>query len=296
MRVVLVLGAGGPVGHAFHAGVLAAIREATSAHLGDAADLIIGTSAGAHAGALLRAGVAPEELLARRAAAAPRSPEARRPRGPASLRYLRRALSRPFSGRPGRLVAALLPEGAHHAEEQAARLNDTVGGAGWPGRPLWITAVDLDSGDRVVFGRTGTPVVDVGTAVRCSGAVPAINAPVRIGARRFVDGGVASATHADLVAEALGGGSGRALVVVSSPLSRFPVMGRLLRRELAGLDPRRARAILFEPDAHVARVMGWNPMDLTATAAVRDAAHQATLRRLAATPALKAALDDILER
>src|SRR3954470_7649243 len=62
-RVGLVLGAGGPVVHAFHSGVLAALAEAGW----DARDaaVIVGTSIGALTGALLRAGVAPADLYAR---------------------------------------------------------------------------------------------------------------------------------------------------------------------------------------------------------------------------------------
>ena len=63
-RIGLVLGAGGVVGHAFHAGVLAALQEETG---WDArrADLIVGTSAGSGVAALLRAGLSPADLLAR---------------------------------------------------------------------------------------------------------------------------------------------------------------------------------------------------------------------------------------
>src|SRR6516162_9218892 len=62
-RVALVLGAGGPVGRAFHAGVVRALEDACQ---WDArtADLIVGTSAGAQAAALLRAGVDGRELFA----------------------------------------------------------------------------------------------------------------------------------------------------------------------------------------------------------------------------------------
>src|SRR5438270_7767453 len=62
-RVGLVLGAGGPVGHAFHSGVLAALADAGW----DARDaaVIVGTSIGAVTGALLRAGVPPADMHAR---------------------------------------------------------------------------------------------------------------------------------------------------------------------------------------------------------------------------------------
>ncbi|MPY93695.1 MAG: patatin-like phospholipase family protein, partial [Acidimicrobiia bacterium] len=57
-RVALVLGAGGTVGHAYHAGTLAALGELTG---WDArhADVVVGTSAGSIVGAMLRAGVGP---------------------------------------------------------------------------------------------------------------------------------------------------------------------------------------------------------------------------------------------
>jgi len=55
-RIGLVLGAGGSVGHAYHAGVLAAIAEATG-WSPNSAELIVGTSAGSLVAALLRAGL-----------------------------------------------------------------------------------------------------------------------------------------------------------------------------------------------------------------------------------------------
>ncbi|MDQ1475357.1 MAG: hypothetical protein QOE62_586, partial [Actinomycetota bacterium] len=50
VRIGLVLGAGGAVGHAFHAGVLAGITEATGWDARDA-EVIVGTSAGSVVGA-----------------------------------------------------------------------------------------------------------------------------------------------------------------------------------------------------------------------------------------------------
>src|SRR3954471_12436637 len=63
-RIGLVLGAGGATGHAFHIGVLAALEEATGWDP-RTADVIVGTSAGAIIGALLRAGLGPRDLAAR---------------------------------------------------------------------------------------------------------------------------------------------------------------------------------------------------------------------------------------
>src|SRR5205809_1015262 len=62
-RIGLVLGAGGATGHAFHIGVLSALAEAGWDPR--TAEVIVGTSAGAVIGALLRGGMSPRDLAAR---------------------------------------------------------------------------------------------------------------------------------------------------------------------------------------------------------------------------------------
>jgi hypothetical protein len=62
--VGLVLGAGGVVGHAYHAGTLATIAEVTGWDPRRAA-VIVGTSAGSGVGATLRAGLAAPDFAAR---------------------------------------------------------------------------------------------------------------------------------------------------------------------------------------------------------------------------------------
>jgi NTE family protein len=293
--VALVLGAGGPVGHAFHAAVLAALAEGCD---WDArtADLIVGTSAGAQAGALLRAGLSPRDMLARvtgeplspvgasiaRLLQHPPLPKGTRQRGPSSWAYLRRALRRPWRARPGRLIAALLPEG-NVASEQVGHAFTRLFGLAWPAPPLWIPAVHLDSGARVVFGRPGAPRVDVGTAVRCSSAVPGLRRPVRLGDDRFVDGGIASATHLDLVTKA-------ALVIVLSPLSRVPLLKHFLHAEIRRLHRRGQRVVVFEPDADTAAVMGWNFLDARLAPAVARAAYRGARSRLERDGRLRALL------
>lgn len=66
----------------------------------------------------------------------------------------------------------------------------------WPDRPLQVTAVDADTGEFRVFDHTsGVSLVD---AVAASCAVPGVYPPISVGPRRYVDGGVRSATNADL--------------------------------------------------------------------------------------------------
>ena len=63
---------------------------------------------------------------------------------------------------------------------------------------LRLVAVDRGSGRRVVFGDDGAPEASVADAVAASCAVPGLFAPVEIGDREYVDGGVWSPTNLDL--------------------------------------------------------------------------------------------------
>ena len=283
-HVTLVLGAGGPVGRAFHAGVLRALADGCGWDP-RRADAIVGTSAGAQVGALLRAGWDAHRLLQRsRDAAPPATPSRAHRRWPSSPAYLRAVAARPWQARLGPLVAALVPERASPAQPTAggAHLGDAlhrVFAGRWPHRPLWIPAVHADSGARVVFGRRDAPSIDVATAVRCSSAVPGLRPPVQVGDERYVDGGIRSPTHADLALDTAPSARRRTIVVLS-PLSRFAPLRWLLRWELlpalrSGLD-----VIVFEPDRAVAGAMGWNPMDARRASAVAEAAYRGTRRRL----------------
>lgn len=310
-RVGLVLGAGGPVGHAFHAGVLAALADRVGF---DArrAQVIVGTSAGSIVGALLRAGVAPDDL-ANRALGQPVSPAAeelfstaareaqplRIPSrravrlGLASPGMLAGAVMRPWQLRPGMLAAALLPEGMVPSSIITAWLRPLF--PSWPERPLWVSTVVLASGHRVVFGApNGVPgaepsgtTVAVADAVAASCAVPGLFSPHEIAGVRYVDGGVHSATNADLLS-----GQNLDLVVVSSPMSAtgrlrlgVDAPGRQLARfhlgqEVASLRRRGLEVLAFQPTPEDQIVMGYNAMDQSRRAAVTRQVRESTLRRL----------------
>ena len=286
----MVLGAGGPVGHAYHAGVLRALEQG----LGwDArhADLVVGTSAGAQVGALLRAGLHGEDLAARVCGEPlrpfahdiarhylrpePGAPDHPRSLSPAAPAYLARTLRTPALLRPGRLVAAALPAGRVSLDPMSRGFQAMFGGAAWPDAHLWITSVHLDTGEAVAFGKPGAPPIDVGTAVACSAAVPGVFRPVEWQGLRYVDGGVASATHLDLLQpEPLD------LVIVSSPLSVFPPMRALVRRELRELERSGTPVALIEPGGEAAAAMGYLPMSLERAPRVARAAYETTLRQI----------------
>jgi NTE family protein len=78
-------------------------------------------------------------------------------------------------------------------------------------RRLFLPAYDLDTGERVVFGRGEHAHVPVARAVSASSAVPMLFAPVRVGDRDYVAGSVGRVAHLDLAAT----GSVRAVVVVN---------------------------------------------------------------------------------
>jgi len=320
-RIGLVLGAGGVVGEAFHAGVLAALCEVTGFDA-RTAHYLVGTSAGSVVAASLRAGVSAGDLYAR-ATGRPLSPEGRAlfeaPRatvpspapsggelggvgpariGPASPELLGRLVARPQALRPALAAAALLPEGRRDAASWFRGFDSWF--SSWPSderSELWICAVDLGNGERVVFGRSGSPAVAVSQAVQASCAIPAVFQPVRIAGRRYVDGGVHSPTNADLCA-----GEPLDAVVVSSPMSAVRLAGapafsadrlrvaarlparRVLQRELVALAGAGTPVLAVEPTLEVIDAMGLQPMDVRRREPVAEAAFQAA-RRLVDGPA-----------
>lgn len=227
----MVLGAGGVSGGAWHAGALAALASATGWDSRDAA-VIVGTSAGSITGGALRAGLSPEDLwrisvdealspagarlYGRVTAQLGELSRLRPPRPLPANPTLLRAMVR-LDPRPGVALAGLLPEGATSTDPISTRLDELLG-PDWPPDPLWVVAVDLSSGRRVIFGQEALSSngagYSVGQAVAASCAVPSFFTPVEIDGRRYVDGGVHSTTNADLLRNA-----GLDLVLVSAPMA-----------------------------------------------------------------------------
>jgi NTE family protein len=293
----LVLGGGGVIGQAFHAGVLAALAEAGFDPR--SADLLVGTSAGSQIAALLRAGVPGPDLasaalredvsdegarlLAPVRAAAGIPEPGPRILGLAAPRLLARLATRPWDVRVGVLLAAALPSGRRSTERFPAGL-DPLFGERWP-EGLWITAVRLDTGRRVAFGSPGAPPASVGEAVAASCAIPSFFSPVAIGGVRYVDGGCHTLTNLDLVAHL-----GLDLVVVSSPMSieprgLAPPTRALHSAEVAWeayrVRRRGSRVVVFQPDAALASTMGWNSLDHHRVPAVVSATRALVRHRLA---------------
>jgi NTE family protein len=64
----------------------------------------------------------------------------------------------------------------------------------WADGRTWIAAMDYDTGRRVLFGQPGAPPATLTDAVVASCSIPGWYTPAVIGGRRYVDGGVRSAT------------------------------------------------------------------------------------------------------
>ena len=284
-RVGLVLGAGGLVGQAYHAGALAALEH----DLGwdpRTADVVVGSSAGSMTGTALRLGV-PAMDLAAWAVEAPLSPEGapvldafggeppelppfdarnllRRWRLPAPALVLRTA-RRPWAFRPAVAALTMLPAGHVDITEHAEVLEDVIPDE-WPDG-LWICAARRNDGKRVVFGREGAPEAPLARAVAASCAIPGYFAPVEIGGVSYFDGGVHSPTNADVLAR-----SELDLIVVVSPMSaahgrartpdapmRWSAHNRL-ERECRRLREAGTQVVRIEPGRRALASMGVNAM------------------------------------
>jgi NTE family protein len=259
MKVGLVLGAGGVLGGAWLTGGLHALARETEWDPGSA-ECIVGTSAGSMIGSLVAAGVPPWFMVAhshgesfegltgpdgrpardadRAAGAVFRIHRGLPALGPGSLRMGLTALSNPMRHTPLQMVAGWLPSGLVSTDSLKEVVSRAVPGR-WVEHPnFWAVACDYQSGQRTAFGRLDAPSAPVADAVAASCAIPGFYRPVRIGRRRYVDGGVCSASNLDLVA-----GRGLDLVICLNPLSSGTGLdaggegaGPLGR--LAALDPR----------------------------------------------------------
>ena len=105
---------------------------------------------------------------------------------------------------------------------------------------LYLTATDLDTCERVVFGVSDTEDVPISTAVRASGALPMVYAPVRVKDRELIDGGMVATTNLDIAVEA-----GAKLVVVINPMVPFVNDFAGTVRTLRGSRPRRVSDMGF---------------------------------------------------
>ncbi|MBI3097840.1 MAG: patatin-like phospholipase family protein [Planctomycetes bacterium] len=166
-RIALVLGGGGMRGLA-HIGVLKVIRR-----LGIPITEIVGCSVGSFVGALTAAGV-PVDLMERMALTIDRD---------TLLDFDYTGLIRKRTSAPSLFKGRRL--------FNFFRLSLPIDDFARLSLPLYINAVNIDSGGQTIFGFPETHNIPVHKAVYASCALPGLFPPVRINETYYVDGGTA---------------------------------------------------------------------------------------------------------
>jgi NTE family protein len=323
----LVLGAGGVLGGAWHTGALHALARETQWDPASA-EFIVGTSAGSVIGSLVAAGVPPWFMVAHSRGESFEGltgPDGRPARdadrsggatfklhrglpaiGPGSLRMALGTLANPLRHTPLQLLAGWVPAGIMSTDSIKETVRRAVPGR-WAEHPnFWAVACDYSTGRRVPFGRLDAPRAELPDAVAASCAIPGFYRPVKIGGRRYVDGGVCSPSNLDLLA-----GRGLDLVICLNPLSSrtgstgLPVLdrinafsrtnnGRRLGHEARKVEAYGARVALIQPTAEDQAVMGGNLMSGARRNDVIETAERTVAEQLRA-PELQELLEGLPE-
>jgi NTE family protein len=319
----LVLGAGGLVGIAYHAGVLRAMTE-----LGvdpNDASLIVGTSAGSVMGSYLRVGTSIDDLWTLAIGTHPSfddlgaTPDERRksmslvPSFGSASDLSRRmvgsywVLMRSFMPMPLPRVPSTMQRAFRaglFSMSGARRQMENDLGAHWPERALAICAVDLGSGQRTVFSATSDVSATLSQAVLASCAVPGLYVPIRLGRRVFVDGGVHSSTNLDVALrhdsqpvvciapmDYTADDADGAVVTSADALARLArrLPHRQLLGELAKAARQGTRVVLIRPTPTEVRRHGINLMRASGGELVAEEAYE-TIRSTRAIDDLAAVL------
>jgi NTE family protein len=265
-KTALVLGGGGFTGGVYEIGALRAIDLLAVNSTVNQFDVYLGTSAGSFIAALCANGVTPEEMM-KVVTRQGRTPfkdidigdllqpnlvEFARTASMLPLRTL--SLARQVVSQRGAVslmdvllgLAEGLPSGIYTGAGIETYLHKVLSE---PGRTddfrdlaceLYVTATDLDTCERVVFGAEGSEEVPISTAVRASGALPMVYAPVRVNDRELIDGGIVSTTNLDIAVEA-----GARLIVVINPIVPFVNDFEGTVKTLRGERPRRVSDMGF---------------------------------------------------
>ncbi|HEX5267360.1 MAG TPA: patatin-like phospholipase family protein [Acidimicrobiales bacterium] len=269
MSRALVLSGGGSVGIAWQSGLVGGLAEA-GVDL-RTMDRVLGTSAGSAVGAQIKLGRDLADQVARyRAGPSPRGASSGRTPGPSA--------GASTAERMGKLmeVMAASPDaspderrkliGRYALEADTGPEDRFVGGFSYLKGEAWpagyaCTAVDAATGEFTVW--EGQEGVELDRAVASSCAVPGLFPPITINGRRYMDGGMRSATNADLVK-----GCDRVLMITLMAATRAGVnpewaerLSRARDQELEAIRAAGGEITTVAPDQEAASVLGVNLMD-----------------------------------